>query len=167
MQEILERKKEVSGQVSAQTRALALGMLAISWALLTTPYEPLLSMASHVNRSLILGLAVCAVVVIVLDLLQYVAATSVAEKATQEAEKANHRTATYDNNSFAYKAQAYLYHAKFVLLIVAGLLLLVIFIELFKSPVAEPGATASSTTVCCPSCLAAPSGQPTGQVSSH
>jgi len=141
LQEILDRKKEVSGQVSAQTRALALGMLAISWALLTTPYEPLLSMASHVSRALILGLAVCAVLVLVLDLLQYVAATSVAEKATQEAEAAEHQTATYDNSSFAYKAQAYLYYAKFVLLIVAGAMMAVIFVGLFRSPVVVPAST--------------------------
>ncbi len=141
LQEILDRKREVSGQVSAQTRALALGMLAISWALLTTPYEPLLSMASHVSRPLILGLAVVAVLVLVMDLLQYVAATSVAEKATQDAEKSAQLTAAYDSSSLAYRAQAFLYYAKFVLLIVAGVMMAVIFVELFKSPVVTPVST--------------------------
>lgn len=141
LQEILDRKREVSGQVSAQTRALALGMLAISWALLTTPYEPLLSMASHVSRPLILGLAVVAVLVLVMDLLQYVAATSVAEKATQDAEKSAQLTAAYDSSSFVYRAQAFLYYCKFVLLIVAGVMMAVIFVELFKSPVVTPVST--------------------------
>lgn len=141
LQEILDRKREVSGQVSAQTRALALGMLAISWALLTTPYEPLLSMARHVSRLLILGLAVVAVLVLVMDLLQYVAATSVAEKATQEAEKSAQLTAAYDSSSFAYRAQAFLYYGKFVLLVVAGVMMAVIFVELFKSPVVTPVST--------------------------
>ena|ERR1700722_13376322 len=141
LQTILERKKEVSGQVSTQTRTLALGFLAISWALLTAHDEPLHTMATHVSRYLILALAVSSVLVIASDLLQYVAATSVAQDAINRAEKVTPPAATYDNTSRAYKAQAFLYHSKFWLLSLGALLLLFIFIGLFSAPPAPPPPT--------------------------
>lgn len=132
LDKILDRKKEMSSQVSAQTRALALGMLAISWALLTPVYDPLKAMAAHVGRAQLLTLAVLAVLVIAFDLLQYVAATNVADEAAGRAEHAAGKEALYDDTRFAYRAQAFLYRAKFWLLAVAAVLLAVIFVELFR-----------------------------------
>lgn len=63
---ILDRKKEASGQVSAQTRAYALGMMAISWALLTAHDEPLKSMAAHASRYLMLSMSVVGMLVLAL-----------------------------------------------------------------------------------------------------
>ena len=162
LQQILERKKDVSGQVSTQTRTLALGMLAISWALLTVHDDPLRTMALSVSRFWMLSLAVCAVLVIAFDLLQYVAATTVAEKATKDAEAVPAKTALYDNTTPAYKAQAWLYHAKFYLLIAGALLLLVIFIGLFRTPVPPQSAAAST---CCPTCATPPA--PPSQPPAH
>jgi hypothetical protein len=141
LQTILERKKEVSGQVSTQTRTLALGFLGISWALLTAHDEPLHTMAAHVSRLLILVLAATSVLVIAGDLLQYVAATSVAQDAIDRAEKVTPPAAPYDNTSRAYKTQAILYHLKFWLLSLGALLLLFIFIGLFSAPPAQPSPT--------------------------
>lgn len=131
--EIYARKKEASGQVSTQTRSLALGYLAIAWALLTVHDDPLKSMVAHLNRYMILGLAAISVVVIIADLFQYVAITSMAGVALKKAAEAPDRKAQYDEDSFAYCSQAFLYHAKFWILGVGGILLGIIFILLFVS----------------------------------
>jgi hypothetical protein len=135
LKDIYARKKEASGQVSTQTRTLALGMLAISWALLTVHDEPLKSMALHVHRFWILGLAVLSVLVIVCDMFQYVAITSMAGEALTRAEASNSnpQAAKYNNNLFAYKAQAFLYRTKFIILALAFALLVWIFIILFAA----------------------------------
>jgi hypothetical protein len=133
LKEIYARKKEASGQVSTQTRSLALGMIAISWALLTVHDDPLKTMATHVNRDWILGLAVVSVVVIICDLFQYVATTSMAGEALIRAENANPPAALYDDKLCAYKAQKYLYYGKFVILVIAFIILAVIFIRLFTA----------------------------------
>jgi hypothetical protein len=133
LKEIYARKKEASGQVSTQTRSLALGMLAISWALLTVHDDPLKTMATHVNRDWILGLAMVSVVVIICDLLQYVAITSMAGEALIRAENANPQAALYDNKLFAYRVQKYLYYGKFLIVGLAFVILAVIFIRLFTA----------------------------------
>jgi hypothetical protein len=133
LKDIYARKKEASGQVSTQTRSLALGMLAISWALLTVHDDPLKAMAAHVNRHWILGLAGVSVVVIICDLFQYVAITSMAGEALIRAENAKPQAALYDNKLFSYRAQKYLYYGKFLILGFAFVLLLVIFMHLFAA----------------------------------
>jgi hypothetical protein len=145
VQQILDRLKEVSGQVSAQTRTLALGFLGISWALLTAHDEPLRTMALHVNRLLILALACFAILVIAFDLLQYVAATAVADEAFDRAEKSEEQEALFLRDSFAYQAQAFLYHSKFCLLAVGALLLAIIFIGLFRAPSPPPSSPTPTT----------------------
>ena len=133
LKEIYARKKEASGQVSTQTRSLALGMLAISWALLTVHDDPLKTMAAHVKRDWILSLAVVSVIVIICDLFQYVAITSMAGEALIRAENANPQAALYDNKLFAYRAQRYLYYGKFLIVGFAFVLLVVIFMRLFTA----------------------------------
>ena len=133
LDKILDRKKDVSGQVSAQTRTLALGMLAISWALLTVHDEPLRTMAGHVYRPILLWLAICSVLVIAFDLLQYVAGTEVADDAAARAEKATPKEALYNAASFAYRFQEFCYRVKFVLLTVAAVILAIVFVRLFTN----------------------------------
>src|SRR5579871_5142990 len=98
LEKLIDRKKEASGLVSAQTRTLALGFLAISWALLTAHDEPLRTMALHVNRYLVLALALSGVLITAFDLLQYVAITRLAEKAVSTAEAASPQEGQYDRN---------------------------------------------------------------------
>lgn len=131
LDQIKDRKKEVSGQVSAQTRTTALGLLAISWALLTAHDEPLKTMAAHANRYSVLGLGVSAAVILALDLLQYVAYTKLADDALKLAEKSQDKCACYDDKSKAFRFGAYLYHGKFLVLAVAAFDLIWIAIELF------------------------------------
>jgi hypothetical protein len=57
------------------------GFVAVAWALLTAHDDPLRSMAGHVPSWLILTLAVLSVVVLILDMFQYVAITSMADAA--------------------------------------------------------------------------------------
>ncbi len=127
--EISERRKEVSGQVSAQTRAPALGLLAISWALLTAHDEPLKAMAMHPNRNAILAMSFVAASILAFDLLQYVAYTNVADKALKKAEQSVSREALYDED-WVYRAAGWLYHAKFYLLTAGALLLLYVMITM-------------------------------------
>jgi hypothetical protein len=77
--------------------------------------------------------AAISVVVIACDLLQYVAITSMAEKALAVADKDPNRNAPYDNKSFAYRAQAVFYYMKFWLLVGGSGLLLSIIYDLFRS----------------------------------
>jgi hypothetical protein len=129
--DIYARKKEASGQVSSQTRSLALGFLAITWALLTAHDQPLQAMASHVNRYIVLVFATVAILVLVCDLLQYVAITNFTDKAYKTAAKATPQEGQYDEKSVAYRAQAFLYKAKFYLLSADAFLLLLILGLLF------------------------------------
>ncbi len=152
---LLARRKEFSGQVSTQTRGLALGFLAISWALLTAHDEPLRSMAANVNRYLILGLVVGSFLVLTCDLLQYVAATTMVNQAYQRAEASEDKTGEIDENSFAFKAQKVLYFTKFVILAVSSVLLVWIFVLLFLPSRVPPVAAQTPAPACIPVCQAA------------
>lgn len=129
--DLLERQKEVSGQVSAQTRTSALGLLAISWALLTAHDQPLEAMAAHVPQYQKLALAVLGMFVLVFDMLQYVSATKDVGKALAKAEKDPNKEADYDYDAFTYKAILRCYRLKFSVLTIAGILLALIFMQLF------------------------------------
>jgi hypothetical protein len=139
IEEVYARKKEASGQVSTQTRTLAFGFLAIAWALLTAHDDPLRTMAAHVNQYWILALATASVIVLVLDMLQYVATTRMAESTYRKAEAEDKKEEIlYDNESCAYKAQAFFYHAKFWVLGMGSVVLVVIFTLLFLAPKVSP-----------------------------
>ena len=132
IEEVYARKKEAAAQVSTQTRTLAFGFLGVSWALLTVHDEPLKSMASHVPPSLILSLAAASIVVLALDMCQYVAVTSMADTTYRKAEETKQKEdIVYESESFAYKAHVFFYRVKFWVLAVAALLLLIIFGVLF------------------------------------
>lgn len=131
-EEVWARKKEASAQVSTQTRTLAVGFVAFAWALLTAHDDPLRSMAGHVPSWLILTLAVLSVLVLILDMFQYVAITSMADAAYHKAEdEGKTEGVLYDDKSYAYKAQGFFYHFKFIVLGVAAVVLGVIFVLLF------------------------------------
>jgi hypothetical protein len=132
LEEVWARKKEASAQVSTQTRTLAVGFVAFAWALLTVHDDPLKSMAGHVPSWLILTLAVLSVLILILDMLQYVATTGMAGATYHKAENENQEEGIlYDPESCAYKAQGFFYHFKFVVLTVAATVLGVIFVLLF------------------------------------
>ena len=131
LEELYERKKEVSGQVSAQTRTSALGLLAISWALLTAHDPPLRSLVEKVDRRFLLAIAVSAVAVIAMDLLQYVAATTATDAALKEARTADPPEANYNDDSFSYRAIGWMYRGKFVALAVGAVVLFGVFIRMF------------------------------------
>jgi NADH:ubiquinone oxidoreductase subunit 3 (subunit A) len=132
LEEVWARKKEASAQVSTQTRTLAIGFVAFAWALLTVHDDPLKSMAAHVPSWLILTLAVLSVLILILDMLQYVNTTNMADATYHEAENADKtESILYDSGSFAYRAQAFFYRFKFIVLAVASIVLGVIFFLLF------------------------------------
>ena len=137
LDEIYVRKKEASGQVSAQTRSLALGYLAVSWALLTAHDEPLRSMAANVSRPLVVLLAAGSFLVLFCDFWQYLAITSMSKAAALQAEQAEQQVALYNEDSFAFRAQAFLYQAKIWIVIGTTMILVAIFLCLLL-PVQVP-----------------------------
>jgi hypothetical protein len=65
-------------------------------------------------------------------MLQYVAATKMAENTYRKAEAAGQKdNILYDDQSCAYRAQGFFYHAKFWVLGAGSLVLVVIFVLLF------------------------------------
>jgi hypothetical protein len=139
LEEVYARKKEASSQVSTQTRTLAFGFLAIAWALLTVHDDPLKSMAANVSRYWILVLAAISVIVLALDMFQYVALTRMAESTYRKAEDAGQtENVVYDPESCAYKAQAFFYHAKFWVLGAGSIVLIIVFFLLFLPLKATP-----------------------------
>ena len=129
--ELLERQKEVSGQVSAQTRTSALGLLAISWALLTAHEPPLQGMALRAPQFEVLTLSALAVGVLICDMLQYVFYTQNAIVAVREAECSPTKEADFNYDAVSYKAGRFCYYLKFIVLVAAVLLLFAIFGQLF------------------------------------
>jgi hypothetical protein len=147
LKDINARKEEASGQVSTLTRSLALGYIAISWTLLTAHEEPLRAMVMNVHRYLILGLTICSVLFLACDLLQYVAITNMAEKASHEALLVD--PPQIDQYDKTYNlAQSLLYRAKFWIIALGAVLLIAIFILLFLPINAPPSSTPSATPVC-------------------
>jgi len=130
--ELDETAKDATGQVSTLTRSLALGYLAVAWALLTASENPLKSMAANVDRYLILALAACSVLFLTCDLLQYFALARTATEAATRAKALNPAQADYKETSIAYKAQGVMFFLKFWVAVLGGILLVVIFICLMR-----------------------------------
>jgi hypothetical protein len=134
LDQIYERKKEASSQVSALTRSIAFSFLGIAWMLLTARDDPLKSMSMHVPICLLVLLIIGSVLILIFDILQYVAVTNMADKAFHDAEREGKKdNIKYDPNSLAYKSQAFFYHAKFYTLCVVTAVLIIVFAMLFLS----------------------------------
>jgi len=124
--------KKATGQVSALTRSLALGYLAVAWALLTASEDPLKSMAANVNRYLVLALAACSVLFLTCDLLQYFAIARSATEAASRAKDLSPAEADVNEKSLAFRAQGVMFFLKFWVAVLGGVLLVVIFICLMR-----------------------------------
>ncbi len=127
LQQITDRLKKVSGQVSSQIRASALGLLGISWVLLTAHKDPLQSMVRHVSHRWFIAIAIIATTVLALDLLQYIAYTMSADEALDRASNTPTKEAPYAFHARASRAGDWLYKAKVVTLFAGGILLVVVF----------------------------------------
>jgi len=157
--DILARQKDVTGQLSTQTRTLALGFLAFAWALLTANADPLKTMAANAGQMLPMVLAAVSVLVLVCDWFQYYFGAEVAKATAAVAENAVRHEATFDQTSLNYRLQWGLYYLKLALLAVGFALLLIIFVHLFRTPAKSsapsgasppPSAAVACVPVCCP-----------------
>ena len=122
LEKLLERRKEVSSQVSAQARALSLGLLAVSWAFLTAHDEPLKGLVSRMPTYMVVAVGGFAALALVSDLLQYVWYTRVADEAVKKAEKTQDGTAQY-YGTWYYKAARAMYFVKYWLLVIGSAVL--------------------------------------------
>lgn len=131
LKDLYERRKETSAQVGAQTRTSGLGLLAISWALLTAHDQPLQAMTKRVPETVLLGIGIFGVLTVTFDLLQYVSATKAADRAIETAKKSESKEAQYDDQWFSWRAIAWMYHGKFIALSCGATLLLAAVILMF------------------------------------
>jgi len=168
LSDILARQKDVSGQLSTQTRTLALGFLAFAWALLTAHDDPLKTMAANAGRTLPMLLAAVSVLVLVCDWFQYYFGAEAAKATAAVAENAVPQEATYDRTSLDYRMQWGLYYLKLALLAVGFAVLLIIFVFLFRTPARTPAgsgapppppAVVACVPVCCPQAIPPPPAQ--------
>jgi hypothetical protein len=114
-----------SALVSTRLRAIALGVLGISWALLLKT-EEVLPLADRIPRIGLLGAIAAALVALLADLSQYLAAESAAGSAFERAALDSSRSADLDGDSFAYRAQLWCYWAKLVLTVAAAVCVVVL-----------------------------------------
>jgi hypothetical protein len=116
---VIERLEKVSDRLSAQTRTLALGILAFSWGLLvgqsTVANEIAVALRWH-----LLAIGVLAIVALFLDFLQYAFGYAVADRLRRAMEGTKTDLAEYDYRSLPYRAQNYCFIGKQGFLIVAA-----------------------------------------------
>lgn len=83
--EVVEELRFISDRISTQVRTLALGLLAISWAILVGDSSFLKQLSEQFGRNLLL-IAAMSIFVLLLDFLQYVAAYAYVDGVRKKAE---------------------------------------------------------------------------------
>lgn len=97
--EMIAERAAQSSALSAQTRAISLGVLALTWLLLNGTQSTLTEKFHAVSNSL-LKIAVCCVLALLFDFLQYILALIETQSALHESEKATSiDDAGYDEQS--------------------------------------------------------------------
>lgn len=127
-QEVLARKKEVTDRISVQVRTLALSFIAVVWLFLvpTKDGPPLLPHAP--DKLFLLGAGLTALLAMVIDFLQYVAAYQTVQQALNgTAEKEKPPNFEYDYDAFAYRAQNWCFWGKQLFVATSFLFLAVAF----------------------------------------
>lgn len=130
-QEVLARKKEVSDRISTQVRTLALSFIAVVWLFLvpTKDGPPVLPHAP--DKLFLLGAGLTALLAMVIDFLQYVAAYQSVQRAlnvTDDTEKSPNFQ--YDYDAIAYRAQTWCFWGKQLFVATSFLFLAVAFAKI-------------------------------------
>ncbi len=118
---VLEDQNFNSDRLSTQVRLVALGLLAVVWALIINPPGQLTT-----NRSALLGVACLAIVAMLLDLFQYAAGYQESRQLYADLEAGHHRG--YRTDSFLYRLRTSCFWAKQIAVVLAGLLFLIVVV---------------------------------------
>lgn len=123
--EIIEELRFISDRISTQVRTLALGLLAISWAILVGDSTFLHRLSEGLGRSLLL-IAALSVLVLLLDFLQYVTAYIYVDKVRREAEAGDLAEIDYPTTSSMRSLRSLFFWAKQSVLVATVVLFLII-----------------------------------------
>lgn len=116
--DLYESLDDVTESLSSQVRALALGVLALVWLFLSGGDDVPKSVAAHGAQLKLI--AVCCVVALLADLLQYVFGYFNTLSVVRGAEKAKQEEASFNRKSFAYQARHCAFYVKIFLAVVAA-----------------------------------------------
>lgn len=130
-QEVLARKKEISDRISTQVRTLALSFIAVAWLFLvpTKDGPPVLPHAP--DKLFLIGAGLTALLAMVIDFLQYVAAYQAVQQAlkvTRDTKKPS--DFEYDYDAIAYRAQTWCFWGKQLFVAASFLFLAVAFAKI-------------------------------------
>lgn len=103
--EISAELEFLSDRISSQVRSLGFGMIALVWALLTGLKDTSLVIGAGQRREL-LGIALLAVLAMVIDFLQYLLGYRDTIRILRGAEKNKQKEAAYDATSALYRARS-------------------------------------------------------------
>jgi hypothetical protein len=113
--DVLDRRKEMSDKISTQVRTLSVGLLAFTWGLLVSDS----ALAKEMTASLkwhLLVIGGMAIVVVLLDFLQYSFGHEVALKLLRQMEVSKAKEGEYNYDDPLWRLQNWLFYAKQVLL---------------------------------------------------
>lgn len=121
--DILARKKDMSDKISTQVRTLGVGVLALTWGIMVSDSTIAKEMTSRL-RVPFLVIGTLAVLVILLDFLQYVVGYEVARRLLRDMEARKATEGEYDYGAWSYRLQSVLFYGKQLILLVATFYLL-------------------------------------------
>ena len=125
LKEITEELEFISDKLSTQVRTVAIGLLAITWAILVGDSSFLRKLSEGLGKRLLL-IAVLSVFVLLVDFIQYVIGYVYVYKALKAAEAENLTEIDYDPDSSLYQFRSILFWTKQFVLIVTLVLFLVV-----------------------------------------
>ena len=121
--DILDRRKEMSDNISTQVRTLGIGLLAFTWGLVVSDSAVAKSITSDLKWHLLL-IGCLAIVVILADFLQYACGHQVALRTLRKMEADGKDSAEYDYKDPFWIWQTRFFNIKQIVLIVATVYLL-------------------------------------------
>ena len=113
----MDQLTKMSDKISEQVRAVCLGILAVTWGLLVGDSGIAKAISNQLKGSL-LAIGVAAIMVMVLDFLQYVAGYFDTLLIFNDAQARNATEASWDSGSFLYRMRQFCFYFKQVMLLV-------------------------------------------------
>lgn len=111
LEELNQQLDAYSDRVSTQLRTINLGVLGITWLLLSKQHD-LTEIASRIPQRGLLCIALACIMTLGFDILQYRFAERAVEDTFDRAEKSASKKAAYYADSLAYRAQNWCYRLK-------------------------------------------------------
>lgn len=117
--EVIEELQFLSTQLSIQVRTIALGLLAVSWGLLIGSSPVALEVVGGLRTGL-LRVGLLAILVLLLDLAQYVCAYRNVYTTLRAAEARGRTEVTYNPHAWLYRLRTWLFWSKLWLILGAS-----------------------------------------------